>query len=46
MDVLGEMPKRDGADVFFLFPGVRSAVSFSVAISREITDKKLNRKVE
>ncbi|VDK77256.1 unnamed protein product, partial [Litomosoides sigmodontis] len=25
LDVLGEMPKRDGADVFFLFPGVRSA---------------------
>ncbi|VIO92462.1 Uncharacterized protein BM_BM11947 [Brugia malayi] len=25
LDVLGEMPKRDGADVFFSFPGVHSA---------------------
>ncbi|KAL4003867.1 hypothetical protein ACH3XW_9380 [Acanthocheilonema viteae] len=25
LDVLGEMPKRDGADVFFSFPGVHNA---------------------
>lgn len=41
MDVLGEMPKRDGADVFFSFPGVHSAVSLFASIAKKITNGKI-----